>query len=295
MLALVLLCGLLGAAAGGQAPTDETPDLFSTAWPSVSLPHRRVVLSSKITELVKTVEVEEGQRVKEGDVLVRLDARLLKLQLDAAETGADYTARIDLARTRYEYQQREFDRIKTLGKFASEKDRDELETKVAIAQLEVVELQRQEKLAERNLAYHEARLEEEYQIASPIDGVVSNLWVEAGEMVDKAQRIVEVIDTDTVEVRVHLHERNLRYIKEIKAVTVRFPALGEGRFPGKIHFISPAVDSGSGTFLVKILVEAAGTEIKPGLACETSFSKRAAANMWRHRIRAPGQLHHIET
>ena len=279
MLALVLLCGLLVAAAGGQAPTDETPDLFSTAWPSVSLPHRRVVLSSKIAELVQALEVEEGQRVKVGDVLVSLDARLLELQLDAAETSADYKARIDLAETRYEYQQREFGRIKALDEFASEKDRDELETKVEIARLELLELQRQEKLAERNLDYHKARLEEEYQIVSPIDGVVCNLWIEAGEMVDKAQRIVEVIDTDTVEVRVHLHERNLRYIKEIKAVTVRFPALGEGRFPGRIHFISPAVDSSSGTFLVKVLVEAAGTEIRPGLACETSFSKHAAANM----------------
>ena len=258
---------------------DETPDMFSTAWPSVSLPHRAVVLSSKIAELVQTVAVEEGQRVMEREVLIMLDARLLELQLAAAETGADYTARIELARTRFEYQQREFKRTKKLDEFATERDLDELETKVAIALLEVAELERQKELAERNRNYHKARLEEEYQIVSPIDGVVSNLWIAAGEMVDRAQRIVEVIDTDTVEVRVRLHERNLRHIKDIKAVTVRFPALGEGRFPGRIHFISPAVDSSSGTFLVKVLVEAAGTQMKPGLACETSFSKHAAATM----------------
>ena len=281
MLALVLLCGLLVAAAGGQAPTDETPDLFSTAWPSVSLPHRRVVLSSKITELVQSVEVEEGQRVKEGELLISLNARLLKLQLDAAETSADYTDRIALAETRRDYQESQLKRWEEMGegKGVTGEKLDELRTKAEIARLEVLELERQEKLAKRNLDFHEARLEEEYQIASPIDGVVANLWIEAGEMVDKAQKIAEVIDTDTVEVRVRLHERNLRHIKEIKAVTIRFPALGEGRFPGRIHFISPAVDSSSGTFLVKLLVDAAGTEIKPGLACATSFSKRAAANM----------------
>ena len=249
----------------------EGLDLFEKSWAAASLPHRRVSLSSKVMELVQVIEVKEGQRISRGDVLIRLDATLLQRQVEVAEKSADFAARIQSVQAKCELLQREFERKEKLGEFLSESKLDQARTEVQLAKLELQELERQEALEKARLAYYQARMRD-YVVVSPIDGVVSNLLVETGEMVNEGQPVVEVIDPDTIEVRVHLPEGNLARIGDAQGSSVVFPAFGrEHASPGKIHFISPYVDSSSGTCLVKILVEAAGSGLKPGLACEVRF------------------------
>jgi len=258
----------------------EGPDLFEKSWAAASLPHRSVILSSRVMELVEKLEVKEGQRIRRGEVLIKLDALKVQRQMDVAEKNADFEARVDSAQVRYEHLKQQFESRERLGKpgeFVSQEILGQAHTEMELARLEVDELKRQKALAKASVDYYEALLRD-YEIVSPIDGVVSNLMIETGEMVKEGQAVVEVIDPDTIEVRVHLPEETLARIGDAKGTLVAFAAFpGEPAVPGKIHFISPYVDSRSGKFLVKILVDAKGTPLRPGLACQVRFVEGSGA------------------
>jgi len=275
---VAIACLLFASTVHRRCLGAEGPDLFEKSWAAASLPHRRVTLCSKVMELVQAIEVKEGQRVSRGDVLIKLDALKLERQKAVAEKNADFTARIQSAQAKSEHLAREFERKDKLGEFLSESKLDEARTDMELAKLEVQELQRQQELAKAGVDYYEALLRD-YAIVSPIDGVVSNLMVETGEMVKEGQAVVEVIDPDTIEVRVHLPEGTLARIGNAQGTSVTFAAFpGEPAVPGEIHFISPDVDSSSGTFLVKILVEAKGSQLRPGLACQVRFAEGSGAS-----------------
>jgi len=257
--------------------TESGADFFAKAWPAVSLPHKRATLSAKLIERVWSVEATEGQRVKKGHVLIRLDSRLLAQQIAMAEHEADYKTRIKIQQAKCDHLVREFKKREELGGFVSESELNQARLQMQIARLQVDELLRTERLAKSKLEYYKTRMHD-YAITSPIDGVVASLWVEAGEMVDEGSKVAEVIAPDVVEVRVHIFESNLAPASRAKKARVRFPAVSTKRtFPGHVHYLAPCVDSSSGTFLVKILVDASGTHIKPGLACEVQFVDQANA------------------
>ena len=106
----------------------------------------------------------------------------------------------------------------------------------------------------------------------------STLAASAHVTVDFEDTVVEVIDPDTLEVRVHLPEGTLARIGDAQETSVAFAAFpDEPAVPGKIHFISPYVDSRSGKFLVKILVDAKRSQLRPGLACQVRFVEGSGA------------------
>jgi len=271
--ACALVCALVGLYSAFDVAGGEDAASY---WRAVSLAYRRAVLSSKLDENVEEVLVQEGQPVKKGDVLVRFDSRLLKARIAIAETEADFEARIKSAQKRYEFLQGEFQRLQRIqgsdesGRFVSEVELAKARYQMETALLELQELDRLRKLKEAELQYYRAQ-QGDYLIRSPIDGVVAQVWVRPGEMAGKGQRIVEVIDPDVIEVRVHLPEQYAPVVLCGQKALVRFPALSPREFEGKVHVVSPQVDSSSGTFLVKVLVEPDVEEIRPGMGCEVTF------------------------
>ena len=265
--ALIHFCAALGGEEG------KTADRY---WPAVSMAHTRAVLSSKLDENVDEVIVEEGQPVRKGDPLVRFDARLLVARIAISEAEADFETRIASGRKRHEFLQNEFQRLEKIkgsdesGRFVAEAELAKARYQMETAFLELQELDRLQRLKDAELHYYEAQ-QRDYVIESPFDGVVSQLWVRMGEMARKGQQIVEVIDPDVIEVRVHMPEEYVPVVLCGQKALVRFPQLNPRAFEGAVHVVSPQVDSSSGTFLVKVLVEPGVEEIKPGMGCEVMF------------------------
>ena len=270
-LLVVLLITTAGAA--------DDSDLFTKTWPAVSLPEKRVVLSSKLVERVSNILVAEGDKVKKGALLIQLDDRVLVRQIEVAEASADFSSRIKASMARHQHLAREYDRLKKVTGGVSESQLDRAQTERDLASHDVEELRRQERAARLQVDYHKARLRD-YRIASPLEGtaVVSSTWVEAGEMVDETQRLVELIEPRRVEVHVHVPERNLPLIHQTKRAEVQFGAVGDTTgYVAKVHFISPYVDSASGTFMVKLLLTLdEASIIKPGLGCSVRFFREEA-------------------
>ena len=142
-----------------------------------------------------------------------------------------------------------------------------------MAKLDVEELGRSKRQADQQLAYYEYQAED-YTILSPIDGVVSRLWIEEAEMASEGLPLVKVIDPRVVEVRLHPSERFVKLVARGQKVVVKFPAADDQEFAGSVYVVSPDVDSSSHTFMVRILVEPGRDDVRPGMGCQVRFLPR---------------------
>ncbi len=271
--ALMLLCAsAAGIWAQGRPGKTAGNGFLEAVWPGVSRSDTEVTLSSKLDENIVRVAVEEGQLVKKGDVLIEFDARLLSERIGIAEIETDFTSRLEAARVRHEYLAEEYNKSASLlddgGVTGSELNKARFE--MDMAKLDREELARSKMLADQNLRFYKTQAKD-YVILSPIDGAVSQVWVEEAEMASQGQQLIGIIDPNVIEVRVHLPEQ---YVKDVlcgQGAMVKFPAAGDREFPGTIHIVSPYVDSSSGVFTVEILVEPGIDAVKPGMGCEVRF------------------------
>jgi len=247
----------------------EHNDFYDNFWNAVSLPHRRVKLSSTIDENVREIYVEEGDYVADGDLLIQLDSREIDAQIDVAEIQADYENRIKSAEEEYELNKREYERSERVGRGISESELDRYETRMRLSLLELEEQRRNHEMARRQLALYESRAKA-YRIKSPLSGTVSRIRIDEGEMAVDGQELMEVLDLSSMEFRVHLSESHVPNVWPGQKIEVRFRHFDDFVLEGQVVFVSPYVDSGSGTFMVRARAEAVG-DVRPGMACEVRF------------------------
>lgn len=189
----------------------------------------------RITELV----VEEGDRVAAGDVLARIDDERLKLELARAEA--------ELSRLRQDYaRQREMHERNLISTEAFERLKFEFEAQQAQVEL--------------------ARLELSYTaISAPIEGIVSERMVKAGNMVSTTDPVFRITAMDPLRAVLHVPERELARLEPGQPAVLRADALPGERFVGEVVRISPVIDADSGTFRVTVLLGDGGERLRPGM------------------------------
>ncbi len=189
---------------------------------------RDVTVYSQAPRLVTKLLVEEGDAVRKGQLLLRLQDDEQRLALEKA------TIELDQAK-------RELDRQESLFKqgLASEQTYNEAKRAFDQARLAVEE-------ARRNLAYTEVR--------APIGGIVTERKVNLGDSVTVNQPLFRIVDFDSIVARVYVPEKDLRRLAPGQPARVIAPALGQRPIPGKILRIAPVVDPKTGTVKVTVAV-----------------------------------------
>lgn len=204
------------------------------------LPFKSVIVSSPVQEIIAQVPVDEGDTVKRGDVLAQLRSEQEILELTR------YDQLIDQA-------EREYETAKRLAASGSgtASDRDERET-------ELKRLQSERALVKLRL--------DEKTIVSPLDGIVVSKLFEAGESVDRVEDIFEVIDIDTVFIRVYVDDSAFKWLKQGENIAVKFPKVSEDElFQATVDFVDSRIDPASGLVRVKLLMSNPGHRIKAGM------------------------------
>ena len=105
---------------------------------------------------------------------------------------------------------------------------------------------------------------------------VASVLLPHGMIVDRVEKLVDVIDIDQVYVQFYLDPKLMGTLREQEEVAVRFPVLGEEKFTGKISFIDPRIDAGSGLFRVKVLLDNRDRKIKAGMRGVADFARLGA-------------------
>lgn len=209
-------------------------------------PLRVVGVTSQVGGALLRVPVEEGSRVSRGDILAELDSRELDAQLRAAQ------ANLTLARTTAERSEQ----LRQNGVVtAAEYERDQatlVSAEATVAQLET------------RVGFTKIR--------APIDGVVTQRFVQAGDIVGGQTRMFTVADVATLVTQLPVSELEVPRLKEGSSVEVQVDALGGRAVPGSIRRIFPAADSVSRLVPVEIAISSAERwQLKPGYSVRVTL------------------------
>ena len=212
-------------------------------------PAVEIALSSSVAGVIKTINVDRGDVVKRGQILVKLEA--------AGELAA-----IKLAKAKLEFGQRKVDRTKELyrEKFTSEYSVDEAVTETRLAEVEVAQ-------ARTLLGLKTLR--------SPINGIVVERLAEAGEFVADDE-ILKLAQLDPLHVEVILPVDMLNLIKDGMQATVYPGAVVGGEYKAKVITVDKVLDAASGTFGVRLALPNPKSKLPAGLRCMVEFHAEPA-------------------
>lgn len=198
-----------------------------------------VQIAPEILGRVVTVGFSEGQSVKEGDLIVKLDDALAQAEL------ADAEARFELAEANA-------GRAQALSRTGNvtEKARDEARTNLRTARAAV-------DLAKVRLDKHTIR--------APFSGVVGMRQVSPGAFITAGTTVVNLEKIDELKVDFSLPEIHLADIRPGQEIEVRVDALPGQAFSGTIYAIDPMVDVNGRSLTIRARVPNADGELRPGL------------------------------
>ncbi len=224
---------------------------------------KSVDLSSKVTGRVQKINIKKGDKVKKGDVLLILDTPEIQAKADqtaatlalamAQQEKASNGARVEqrqMALNQLNLAKKTYDRINRLHKegvvptqkldeaYAQYKSAQDAYNMTASARYE-------DKLsASANVQRAKGAISEvssylkENSIVSPIDGEITELTVDEGELVGAGYPIITVADNTDSWVTFNMREDLLSKIKMDKEFFVKIPALDNQKIKVKVNYIS---------------------------------------------------------
>jgi len=206
--------------------------------------HVDVSVSSAVTGLVDRVHVQRGDLVKKGQKLVSLVAGI-------------ETAAYQLAQARSEFAERTNERNAELvdEQLISSNEKDALETDALLARLEERE------------AFEVLRLR---TIRSPIDGIIADISVEAGEFVDE-EEILRIVQIDPLDVEVVVPVSLYGQIEKGMIAEVRPERPFDRPFEARVEIVDRVVDAASGTFGLRLELPNPKGALPAGLKCMVRF------------------------
>ncbi len=294
-LGLVLL-GLAGLYLWGplQAAQEVTTTVVARLYPAQAytvlnasgyvVAQRKAAVSSKSTGRLAFLGVEEGSRVKKGQVLASLENEDLIAARDQAIAQVKQ-AEADLGTSRAEAVDAglQYRRYKTLviQDLVAKQDFDTADARDKKALAGVAAAQARIKVAQAGLANAQAALEYTY-IRAPFDGVVTTKYAEVGEVVapfgaavNARAAVVTMADLNSLMVEVDVAESNLDKVRLGQPCEISLDAIPDRRFAGEVHMIVPTADRTKATVLTKVKFLEKDDRILPEMSAKVAFLSQA--------------------
>lgn len=215
-------------------------------------PHEDLWMKSEVFGQVTDILVEEGQRVRQGDVLVTLDDR-------------DYRSRLERIEANYNLMRQEYNRYVSLAKkkIAAKNKLEEIEARLKDAAAQRKEAQ---------LALDRTR------IASPIGGHLNHISPVKGDLLKVGDPVAQILDVDNVKVTVGVPESDVSAIFDLDEATVILEALEGLRITGKKLFLSYQPRTLARLYDLELLVPNPDGRIRPGMFARVELVKKVFEN-----------------
>jgi RND family efflux transporter MFP subunit len=237
-------------------------------------------ISSKLMGAIQAIHVHEGDRVKTGDLLLSIDPRTVKAQLEQAEAALREARRAEtsalsardaaaaasqlasgtLARYRPLLQeesvsQQEFDEV----------DSKSRQAKAALAQAEAMVEASRSRVQQAEAAVSQANVsEKDARVIAPYDGQVVARLVDEGDLASPGTPLLTIEQEGLFCADLLLPERYIQSVSVQMPVKVRVPALGDLEASGRVGRIVPAADAKSRSFEMKVAMPE-GLDLKSGM------------------------------
>ena len=242
---------------------------------------RQATVASKITAKMVELDIEEGDHVRAGQTIARLDDSNIRAALAQAAAQVDY-ARAALAETQVNVTnaQRDYDRQKSLlqGHFVSQAAVDNAQTTLDALRAQLQTQRSNVTVVARGLDAAKRNLDDTI-VRAPFDGVVTVKAAQPGEMVSPISAgggftrtgIGTIVDMDSLEFQVDVNENFINRVRPAQPVTATLNAYPDWRIPAHVSALIPTADRSKGTVMVRIAIDDKDPRILPEMGVRVSF------------------------
>lgn len=247
---------------------------------------RKAAVAAKITGRLEWLGVEEGSRVKQGEILARLENQDAAASRDqAAATLKTSRASLEEARAELTDATLSFERQKKLLKegIVARADYDAAEARYLRARAAVSGANSSIAASEAALRGAEVNLEYSF-IRAPFNAVVLTKNADIGDIVtpigaaaNAKAAVVTIADLSSLLVEADVSESNLETVLVGQPCEIQLDALPEARFRGRVHMVVPTADRSKATVLVKVRFEKLDPRILPEMSAKVAFLQRPVA------------------
>jgi len=197
--------------------------------------------SSEIGGRILDIFVREGQNVRRGQLIAKIDLEVIQKQIAEIETS------LDLANTVYERQKRLWDQ--NIG-----------------SEIQFLQAKNNKERLEKSLESIQFQLSKQ-NVYSPSSGVVEREIRQAGELTSAGGPIIQILNTNKVKVVVDAPESYLGIVKKGDYVDIKVPAI-EKEFRGRISLLGRMIDPANRTFKIEVNLNNKSGIYKPNLGAE---------------------------
>ena len=229
-------------------------------------------VSSKILGRLAWIGITEGSRVREGDVIARLESA----DYEAAQHAAH--ANVATIEAQIAQAQRELKRAQSLRaqNLVSDAELESAETKLEVLKAQANAARAQESLAAANL--------ENTRVHAPFSGTVLRKDAEVGEIVAPSSAgggltrtaIVTMADLQTLEVEVDVNEAYIAQVRNGQTARITLDAYPDTSFAGRVRQVVPTADRQKATVLVKVSILDRDPRILPEMGAKVVFEAHGA-------------------
>ena len=233
------------------------------------VPRRKAVVSAKIQGRLSELRVEEGSRVRQGEILARLES-------------ADYEAQVQRAAATVRRAEADLNENRRQLRLAEDLSRERVvsqdQLEAAQSRVQIAEAALAQARADRALqrAFYQNTL-----IKAPFAGVVVKKMAEVGESVapippgvnisTSSGAIVALADLDTLEVEADVNESNVARLAPGQPAEVAVEAFPDRRYRAALRQIIPTADRTRATVQVKVTILDKDTDLKPEMSARVTF------------------------
>lgn len=230
-------------------------------------PEREATVRAEVGGSILEVRAEEGQPVRRGQLIARIEARALydtRLSAQSAVRSAEQALRV---------AEREAARTETLvkGGALAERDLETTRNAVAAAQAQLADARARLASAERQLA--------DTVIRAPIGGIVNDRPVNRGDVVAPGAALVTIIDPSSMRLDASVPSAALPSLRVDAPVEFRVRGFGDQIFTGHIERISPAADPITRQVSIYVSVPNTAGRLIAGLFAEGRVTSETRAGL----------------
>jgi HlyD family secretion protein len=248
---------------------------------------RAATVSSKVTGKVLEVLIEEGMKVKEGQVVARLDDTNIKASLEVSRAQWE-SAKTAVEETRAQLKQAESEFLRTTElvkqNIASPSDLDRAESDAKSLRARLARQERDITVAERQVALWQQQMDD-MVIRAPFAGIVTTKDAQPGEMISPVSAgggftrtgIGTIVDMDSLEIEIDVNESYINRVEPSQPVEATLDAYAGWKIPCKVIAIVPTADRQKSTVRVRVGFDKLEPRILPEMAVKVAFHETGAA------------------
>jgi len=222
----------------------------------------KIVLTPEVGGKIAKIYVDEGERVRKGDILAEMDTKAIRLQLQQAEAG------LAVARANYNDAQRNMERMERLRKenAVSEQQYEKVKLAFESAEAQLKQAQAALDLAEHNLDVSIMK--------APFNGIIASKNAEVGDIINPmmgggfstaSSGVLTLVDFSSVKIHIQVSHEDAIRIKKSQKANLTVKAFPDKVFSGRVNVVNMAADPLSKKFDVEVLVQNTALLLRPNI------------------------------